>query len=74
MAEIGPGDALQEQRGNYIGAFYGSFFSWANLLTFLIQSFLVSRFFQVSRGAWIPLRRADHVALYLRSHCCSADT
>lgn len=46
VAAIGAGDQLQEQRGNYIGAFYGSFFSWVNLLTFLIQSFLVSRFFK----------------------------
>lgn len=46
IAEIGPGEALQEERGNYIGSFYGLFYSWANLLAFLIQSFLVSRFFK----------------------------
>ena len=46
VSEIGSGEALQDQRGNYIGAFYASFHSWVNLLTFLIQSFLVSRFFK----------------------------
>jgi AAA family ATP:ADP antiporter len=43
IAQFGAGEASQAARGNYIGAFYGSFFSWVNLLTFLIQSFLVSR-------------------------------
>ena len=46
IAEIGSGEALKDARGNFIGAFYGSFYSWANLVTFLIQSFLVSRFFK----------------------------
>ena len=46
VAEIGSGEVLQDERANYIGSFYGSFYSWANLLAFLIQSFLVSRFFK----------------------------
>jgi len=43
IAQFGAGVAAQEARGNYIGSFYGTFFSWVNLFTFLIQSFLVSR-------------------------------
>ena len=46
IAEIGSGEELRDQRESYIGAFYGSFHSWVNLLAFLIQSFLVSRFFK----------------------------
>ena len=46
VSEIGSGEVLQDERANYIGSFYGSFYSWANLLAFLIQSFLVSRFFK----------------------------
>ncbi|MEZ5362377.1 MAG: Npt1/Npt2 family nucleotide transporter [Bryobacterales bacterium] len=36
-----------------IGAFYGDFFSWVNLLSFLFQAFLVSRLFKLIgvRGA-----------------------
>lgn len=36
-----------------IGAFYGDFFSWVNLISFLFQAFLVSRLFK-----WIGVRGA----------------
>ncbi|MBL8295542.1 MAG: MFS transporter [Bryobacterales bacterium] len=39
------------ERGKFIGQFYADFFSWANLLGFLIQTFLVARVFQ-----WIGVR------------------
>jgi AAA family ATP:ADP antiporter len=41
------------EKGAYIGEFYGSYFSWVNLLGFLIQTFLVSRLFK-----WIGVRGA----------------
>ena len=44
IVNVGAGVAHEAARGDYIGAFYGSFFGWVNLATFLIQSFLVSRF------------------------------
>lgn len=39
--------------GQYIGAFYGEFFGWVNLLGFVLQSFFVSRIFRFMgvRGA-----------------------
>jgi AAA family ATP:ADP antiporter len=43
----------EDQRKAFIGQFYGNYFSWVNLLGFLIQSFLVSRLFQ-----WIGVRGA----------------
>lgn len=39
------------ERGKFIGQFYADFFSWVNLLGFLIQTFLVSRLFK-----WIGVR------------------
>ncbi len=45
-AQFGVGHATEAARGNFIGAFYGSFYAWVNLATFLIQSLLVSRFFK----------------------------
>jgi AAA family ATP:ADP antiporter len=41
------------QRGAFIGQFYGDYFSWVNLLSFLIQTFLVSRIFR-----WMGVRGA----------------
>ena len=47
-------DALPgPEKGAFIGEFYGSYFSWVNLLGFLIQTFLVSRLFK-----WIGVRGA----------------
>jgi ATP:ADP antiporter, AAA family len=43
VLQIGAGEEFQEARGNFIGSFYGTFFSWVNLAAFLVQSFLVSR-------------------------------
>jgi len=34
------------EQGKFIGQFYGDYFSWVNLLGFLIQSLLVSRLFK----------------------------
>jgi AAA family ATP:ADP antiporter len=36
----------KEEQGKFIGQFYGDYFSWVNLLGFLIQSLLVSRLFK----------------------------
>ena len=41
------------QRGAFIGQFYGDYFGWVNLVSFAIQTFLVSRIFQ-----WIGVRGA----------------
>jgi len=46
IAQIGAGAAFEAQRGAFIGAFYGDFFFWVNLAGFLVQTFLVSRFFK----------------------------
>jgi ATP:ADP antiporter, AAA family len=45
--------ATEAEQKNIIGEFYGNFFSWVNLLGFLIQTFLVSRIFK-----WIGVRAA----------------
>lgn len=36
----------KEARGKFIGAFYGEYFSWVNLLGLLLQTFAVSRIFE----------------------------
>jgi AAA family ATP:ADP antiporter len=41
--DILPGDAAEPQRREMIKAFYGDFFMWVNLTSFVIQAFLVSR-------------------------------
>jgi ATP:ADP antiporter, AAA family len=48
-AATGGGAAMKQ----YIGAFYGEFFGWVNLLGFILQSFFVSRIFRFMgvRGA-----------------------
>ncbi len=46
IQQIGAGQAFEAQRGAFIGAFYGDFFFWVNLAGFLVQTFLVSRFFK----------------------------
>jgi AAA family ATP:ADP antiporter len=40
-----------EEKEAFIGEFYGDYFSWVNLLGFVIQTFLVSRIFK-----WIGVR------------------
>jgi AAA family ATP:ADP antiporter len=42
--QIGAGDALRSDRGEFIRTLYGHFFGWVNLIGLLIQSLLVSRF------------------------------
>jgi ATP:ADP antiporter, AAA family len=43
IARLGSDPALLEERQKFIGAFYGEFFSYANLASFLLQTFAVSR-------------------------------
>jgi AAA family ATP:ADP antiporter len=43
---IASGAAATEQKAEIIGAFYGSFFSWVNLVGMLLQLFIVSRIFK----------------------------
>lgn len=42
-----------DERKAFIGSFYGSYYSWVNLVGFLLQTFVVSRLFQ-----WIGVGRA----------------
>jgi ATP:ADP antiporter, AAA family len=51
--QIASGIASADQKAELIGTFYGSFFSWVNLLGMLFQLFLVSRIFKTIgiRGA-----------------------
>ncbi len=53
LREIGTGALLEEQRGKFIGQFYGGFYTWVNLFGFLQQTLIVSRLFQ-----WIGVRGA----------------
>lgn len=43
VAKFGAGEASLEDRQKFIGGFYGDFFSYANLASFLLQMFAVSR-------------------------------
>ena len=43
----GAGDATRAARGSFIGQFYSDYFFWVNLLSMVIQMFLVSRVFKV---------------------------
>lgn len=54
--------ALKAARGAVINEFYGSFYSWMNLLSFLIQSLLVSRIIKYA-GVRIGLFVLPAVAL-----------
>jgi len=45
-AAVGAGPAFAEAQSRFIGAFYGNFFTWVNLLGVLFQSLLVSRLFR----------------------------
>ena len=62
VAKFGDGDAAAPQRGAFIGQFYGDYFSWVNLLGFLIQTFLVSRIFQYA-GIGVALFILPTIAL-----------
>jgi ATP:ADP antiporter, AAA family len=46
IARFGPGQDATPQRIALIGQFFGGFYSWVNLVGFLIQTFLVSRIFK----------------------------
>jgi ATP:ADP antiporter, AAA family len=43
VAQFGAGEASLDQRQKFIGGFYGDFFSYVNLASFLLQMFAVSR-------------------------------
>jgi AAA family ATP:ADP antiporter len=43
---VGTGASLMKERMAYIGAYYASYYEWTNALSFLIQTFLVSRIFK----------------------------
>jgi len=43
---VGLGHQLVEARRAYIGTYYAHYYAWTNLVSFLIQAFLVSRIFK----------------------------
>src|SRR6202522_1086981 len=43
---VGLGKQLMDARGAYIGAYYANYYAWTNLVSFVIQAFLVSRIFK----------------------------
>jgi ATP:ADP antiporter, AAA family len=43
---VGSGKQLLAARGAYIGAYYANYYAWTNLVSFVIQAFLVSRIFK----------------------------
>jgi ATP:ADP antiporter, AAA family len=45
-AVVGMGKQLLAARGAYIGAYYANYYAWTNLVSFVIQAFLVSRIFK----------------------------
>jgi ATP:ADP antiporter, AAA family len=52
-AVVGSGKQLLSARGAYIGAYYANYYAWTNLVSFIIQAFLVSRIFK-----YIGVRRS----------------
>src|SRR6202522_4008223 len=50
---VGLGKQLMDARGAYIGAYYANYYAWTNLVSFVIQAFLVSRIFK-----YIGVRRS----------------
>jgi ATP:ADP antiporter, AAA family len=50
---VGLGKQLLAARGAYIGAYYANYYAWTNLVSFVIQAFLVSRIFK-----YIGVRRS----------------
>jgi ATP:ADP antiporter, AAA family len=43
---VGAGKQFTAARGAFIGAFYANYYAWTNLVSFVIQAFLVSRIFK----------------------------
>jgi AAA family ATP:ADP antiporter len=43
---VGTAASLMKERKAYIGAYYASYYEWTNALSFVIQTFLVSRIFK----------------------------
>jgi AAA family ATP:ADP antiporter len=43
---VGAGKQLLAARGAFIGAYYANYYAWTNLVSFVIQAFLVSRIFK----------------------------
>ncbi len=43
---VGAGKQLLAARSAYIGAYYANYYAWTNLVSFVIQAFLVSRIFK----------------------------
>jgi ATP:ADP antiporter, AAA family len=43
---VGGGKELLAARGAFIGAYYANYYAWTNLISFIIQAFLVSRIFK----------------------------
>jgi ATP:ADP antiporter, AAA family len=43
---VGSGQHLMAARGAFIGAYYANYYAWTNLVSFVIQAFLVSRIFK----------------------------
>jgi ATP:ADP antiporter, AAA family len=50
---VGSGRQLLAARGAYIGTYYANYYAWTNLVSFVIQIFLVSRIFK-----YIGVRRS----------------
>jgi ATP:ADP antiporter, AAA family len=50
---VGLGKQLLAARGAYIGEYYANYYAWTNLVSFVIQAFLVSRIFK-----YIGVRRS----------------
>jgi ATP:ADP antiporter, AAA family len=50
---VGSGKQLLAARGDFIGAYYANYYAWTNLVSFVIQAFLVSRIFK-----YIGVRRS----------------
>jgi len=45
-AVVGSGKQLFAARGAFIGTYYANYYAWTNLVSFIIQAFLVSRIFK----------------------------
>ena len=43
---VGSGKQLLAARGAFIGAYYANYYAWTNLVSFVIQAFVVSRIFK----------------------------
>ncbi len=50
---VGSAKQLMAARGAFIGAYYANYYAWTNLVSFIIQAFLVSRIFK-----YIGVRKA----------------